>query len=313
MKKVVSLLFVVVLLAACAPAQQPQELPVIRYANFQVFDAVYIAQDLGYFTDNGIKVDIVGTNFGGPTAIQAVSSGKAEAGLSSYMAIINAVSAGLPVAAAADIQSELQDSPKEVFLVRADSGITNITQLEGSTIAINLVKSSFHYTWLMALDNAGMKADAVTFVNLPFSAQPEALHKGDVFAIGLIEPFAALAEKQYPGEFVRLFTGADVFGYKQFSVVFVNSIWARENPEQADAFISAVKRAEVWANGNQQQAKEIVAKYLSIASHSDIPDYKFNADGRVDMESVAFWVGFMKSNQYITADWLTEKDIVYAP
>lgn len=119
MNKIVLSALTIALLVACVPqVEQAPELPVVRYANFQVFDPVYIAQELGYFEEAGIKVEIVGANFGGPTAIQAVSSGKAEAGLSSYMAIINAVSAGLPIAAAADIQSELQDSRKEVFYLK---------------------------------------------------------------------------------------------------------------------------------------------------------------------------------------------------
>lgn len=310
MNKIVLSALTIALLVACVPqVEQAPELPVVRYANFQVFDPVYIAQELGYFEEAGIKVEIVGANFGGPTAIQAVSSGKAEAGLSSYMAIINAVSAGLPIAAAADIQSELQDSRKEVFYVRCDSGYKKAEDLRGQTIAINLVKSSFHYTWMIYLEKNGMMPEDVLFVNLPFSAQPEALHKSEVQAIGMIEPFATLAEKQYPGEFCQLFTGQDAFGYKQFSTIFVNSIWARENPEVAEAFISAVKRAEVFANGNTKQANEIVAKYVSISSPFDMPVYKFNADGRVDVESVKYWIEYMKKNG--AAEWILPSDIIW--
>lgn len=312
MKKFFTFVLMLAILAACSPASTPApELPVVRYATFSVYDAVYVAQELGYFTDAGIKVEIVGTNFGGPTAIQAVASGKAEGGLSSYMALINAAAAGLPVKAAVEIQSELQDSPKEIFLTRCADGYKSVKDLEGRTIAINLVKSSFHYTWLMALKQNGMAEDSVLFVNLPFSAQPEALHKGDVQAAGIIEPFATLAEKKYPNEFCRLFTGKDVFGYKQFTAIFLNSIWARENPEVAAAFVSAVKRAEIWSNGNMDKSKQIIAKALTIADYKDMPNYKFNADGRVDVDSVKYWLEFMKAEKYITADWLIEDDIIW--
>lgn len=312
MKKIFTFILLLAILSACSPSSVPaSEMPVVRYATFSVYDAVYVAQELGYFKDAGIKVEIVGTNFGGPTAIQAVASGKAEGGLSSYMALINAAAAGLPVKAAVEIQSELQDSPKEIFLTRCADGYKSVKDLAGKTIAINLVKSSFHYTWIMALKQNNMTDDSVLFVNLPFSAQPEALHKGDVQAAGIIEPFATLAEKKYPNEFCRLFTGKDVFGYRQFSAIFLNSIWAKEHPETAAAFVNAVQRAEVWSNGNTEQSKQIIANALNIANPADMPNYKFNADGRVDVDSVKYWLDFMKSEKYITADWLTLEDIIW--
>lgn len=311
MRRLVSLsllALLLVVLAACAsgPVETPKE--VVRYANFSVYDAAVIAAEKGLY--DHLDVQVVGTNFGGPTAIQAVASGKAEAGLSSYMAIASAVAAGLPIASVADCQSEIAGNPKEVFLVRADSPVQSVQDLAGETIAINLVKSSFHYTWLIALANAGMKESDVTFVNLPFPAQGEALARGDVQAIGLIEPLATFAERAFPGQFRRLFTGTDVFGPRQFCAIFVNTIWARENPEAAARFIAGVKAGAVWANANPTEANAVMEKY--IGGNGDYT-YKFQPDGGIVQADADYWVDWMKANKYITADWLTGKDVVYSP
>lgn len=293
------------------PTVTPVVLPKMRYASFSVYDSVYIAKELGYFADAGVEVEIVGKNFGGPTAIQAVASGRAEAGLSAYMSIINAVAAGLPIKAAVELQTELPDSPKEIMLTRCADGYKTVKSLKGKTIAINNIKASFHYTWLMALQQNDMAEDSVIFVNLPFSAQPEALSKGDVQAAGIIEPFATLAEKAYPDKFCRLFTGGDIFGNRQFVATFINSIWARENPEVAEAFITAQKRAQVWSNANSAQSKAIIGKALGIENVNNMSDYKFAADGSINPEDVKYWLNFMVSNKHISVDYLTVEDLVW--
>ncbi|MBN2003084.1 MAG: ABC transporter substrate-binding protein, partial [Anaerolineae bacterium] len=132
MKRYLSLL-VVLLLAACtvAPTASPvaiptPELPVVRYANFRVYDPVYVALEKGFFAQRGVQVEVIGDVLGGPTAIQAVASGSAEAGLSSLPAIVNANAAGLPIVGVSDIQSALPDQPLEYYYVRCDSDITSL-------------------------------------------------------------------------------------------------------------------------------------------------------------------------------------------
>lgn len=278
----------------------------MRYVGLKVYDPVYIAEDKGFFDKNGIEVEIVDTVAGGATAVEMVTTGNAEAALLSTMAIINAKSAGMPVIGVADIQSSFEDAPLEVFFVREDSGINSVSDLKGKKIAINLVKSSFHYTWLIALEQAGLSEKDVEFVTLPFSEQQAALDRGDVDAIGLMSPYIKSARND--GEIKELYNACDVFGERQFCEIFVNENWANSNTDSAEKFVISIAEAEKWAMDNQEEAKTIISKYTGIAPEN-IEDYHFQENAECVEDDAAFWLEYMK-NAEETGAKLTVSDIV---
>lgn len=309
MKKMCMLLAIVMIvgtmlsLAGCKAEVEPGTM---KYVGLKVYDPVYVAKEKGFFEEEGLNVEIVDTVAGGATAVQMVSSGDVQGALLSTMALINAANAGMPVIGVADIQSAFNEAPLEEFYVRADSGIDSIEDLRGKTIAINLVKSSFHYTWLMALENAGMSADDVTFVNLPFDQQEGALMRGDVDAIGLMQPYSPSARNN--PELKQLYTAVDAFGERQFCEIFVNSVWAENNPEDAKAFVRAIVKATKWIEENQDEAKQIISKYTGVPVDK-IDDYKFQENAMVIEEDAEYWLEYMKRTQGV-ADWVTVDRVV---
>lgn len=303
--------FVVVLLciaiAICAFAGcSNKDTDTFKYVGLKVYDPVYVAKEKGFFDDEGLNVEIVDTVAGGATAVQMVSSGDVQGALLSTMALINARSSGLPVIGVADIQSAFEGSPLEEFYVRKDSGIKSIKDLKGKKIAINLVKSSFHYTWLMALENAGMKESDVAFVNLSFDQQQAALERGDVDAIGLMQPYTKKARESK--KLTMLFDAVDVFGERQFCEIFINSVWANNNEEQAEKFVSGIVKAIDWIESNQAEAKQIISKYTGIAVEY-IDDYKFQPNGKVVESDAEYWLEYMKRVEG-AADYLKVSDVV---
>ncbi|NJN66600.1 MAG: ABC transporter substrate-binding protein [Chloroflexaceae bacterium] len=297
--------------AALTPATDgpsPSGLPVIRYVNFKVYDPVYVALERGFFEQRGVRVEIVGDVLGGPTAIQAVASGSVQAGLSSLPALINATTSGLPVVGVSDIQSAIGDQPLEEYFVRADSDIQTIGDLRGRAVAVNLWRSSFHYTLLMALEQAGVPEAEVEFRLLSFDHQIPALEQGQVDVIGLMEPYASMARTHYQDQFRRLFTALDVFGEKQFTTHFVNRDWAEQHPESVRAFVGGVVEAIAWIEANPDAARPIIARYTGIEERY-IPAYHFQPDGRVVMEDVRFWLDYMVQRGDVEASALTPEHI----
>lgn len=308
MKKIISavLCFILLTFALSGCAQKNENPDTMKYVGLKVYDPVYVAKEKGFFDEVGLKIEIVDTVAGGATAVQMVSSGDVQGALLSTMAIINARNAGLPVIGVADIQSAFNDSPLEEFYVRKDSGIKTIEDLKGKKIAINLVKSSFHYTWLMALENAGMKVEDVTFVTLSFDQQQAALERGDVDAIGLMQPYTKKARDSENLE--MLFNATDIFGEKQFCEIFINSVWAENNKETAEKFVAGIVKAIEWIENNQDEAKQIISKYTGIDA-AYIDDYKFQTNGVVVESDAAYWLEYMKRAEG-AADWLKVEDIV---
>ena len=306
MKKIIPIMICLLMIFSLVGCEKKEGAKVIKYVGLKVYDPVYVAKEKGFFEEEGINVEIVDTVAGGATAVQMVSSGDVQGALLSTMAIINARSNGLPVVGVADIQSAFEDSPLEEFYVRVDSGIEKIEDLKGKKIAINLVKSSFHYTWLMALENVGLSAEDVTFVNLSFDQQQGALERGDVDAIGLMQPYTKKARES--DELKLLFDAVDIFGEKQFCEIFVNSVWAENNPVDAEKFVSAIVKATKWIEENQNEAKQIISKYTGIDVQY-IDDYKFQENAMIVENDAEYWLQYMKRVEGV-ADWLKVEDIV---
>lgn len=305
MKKLLAVLFClsVVFVTACGKKESDDT---FKYVGLKVYDPVYVAQEKGFFEKHGLEVEIVDTVAGGATAVQMVSSGDVQGGLLSTMALINARNTGLPVVGVTDIQSAFEESPLEEFYVRKDSGINGVEDLKGKKIAINLVKSSFHYTWLMALEQAGMNEKDVTFVNLSFDQQQGALERGDVDAIGLMQPYTKSARES--GELKLLFDAVDVFGERQFCEIFLNSVWAENNKEKAEKFVSGIVDAMKWIENNQDEAKNIISKYTGVDAEY-IDDYKFQKNGKVDVNDAEYWLQYMKRAEGV-ADYIEIDDVV---
>lgn len=301
-KKLLALLTAVCLLTATGCSNTDDS--TFKYVGLKVYDPVYVAYEKGFFEN--IDVEIVDTVAGGATAVQMVSSGDVQGALLSTMALINARSSGLPVIGVADIQSAFAEAPLEQFYVRKDSGINSVADLKGKKIAINLVKSSFHYTWLMALQNAGLSEDDVHFVNLSFDQQQAALERGDVDAIGLMQPYTKSARES--DDLKLLYTDVDAFGEKQFCEIFVNSVWAENNPEEAKAFVEGIAKATDWIQDNQDEAKEIISKYTGV-DPAYIDDYKFQPNAQVVESDAEYWLEFMREVEG-TPSWVEVDDVV---
>ena len=215
------------------------------------------------------------------------------------MATTNAVNAGMPVIAVADIQSAFKQAPLEEFYVRADSDIQSIKDLKGKKIAINLVKSSFHYTWLIELEKAGMTEDDVEFVNLSFAEQKEALLNGTVDAIGLMQPYSGMARTD--DQCRQLYTAVDSFGERQFCEILLNTEWAADNEDAATAFVGGIAKAAEWIGQNQNEAKQIIAKYTGIDANY-IDDYYFQPNDSVNMDDAQYWLDYMKEHEGVSPD-----------
>lgn len=287
------------------PGNDEEAVATLNYIGLKVYDPVYIALEKGFFDETKVNVNLVDLVAGGATAVQMIESGDADAGLLSYMALVNAVNEGMSVTGVADLQSSFEEAPLEEFFVRADSGIDDITDLKGKKIAINLVKSSFHYTWLIELEKAGMTEDDVEFVVLSFDQQILALKNGQVDAIGLMSPYSA--EALNDPDLAKMYDATDSFGERQFCDIIASTKYGEKNPEALTAFVSGITKAMEWAMENQEEAKAIISKYTGIDA-ALIADYKFQENGAVIMDDVQYWLDYMKAHGDIK-DSITAEDI----
>lgn len=205
------------------------------------YEVLYIAQQEGFFEEEGLDVTITP----GGTAqdnLGQLAGGSADLAIVSWDAAVTATAEGVPlklISSNAEISTEFDTS---AIMVRADSGITDVADLEGKTIAFNSVGSGGNVPVLQALKDAGLDPDSVEQVALPFASMQAALEGSQVDAVFPSDSFYAqmsgnedFLEIAYPSREYRGGLGITLWA--------ATEQWLAENGETASAFNDAMAAA----------------------------------------------------------------------
>jgi NitT/TauT family transport system substrate-binding protein len=266
----------VVLLIAPARAVRAQTLPVVHVMTVPI-DAgaeVYFAKDMGFFTKEGLDVDIQPAANGGVSAA-AVAGNAVDIAYSDMVSIASGVGRNVPFIVVAPAAVHESAAPVNLLLVGGNSTIRSAKDLDGKVVAgsgLGTISGYGPRAWIEA--NGGDLA-TVKFVELPFPQMQPALDAGRVDAVMIAEPFLTAARKS---ERV-LASPYDTIG-KTFliSAYFTTAAWAKDHPDVLNKFITAIREAAVWANANHAKSAEILLKYAKIdpdlaAKYSKFPPF----------------------------------------
>lgn len=215
---------------------------------------IYVAQEKGYFADEGLTVEIVQPADG--TAETLIGSGQAQFGVSYQDYIANALSADNPVeieAVAAIIQHNTSG-----IMSRAEDGITSARYMEDHTYA----------TWEMPVELATirqvMEADGGDFDKLelvPYEVDDDVAGlKSDMFDCVWVYEGWAVQNAAVQGFDVNYFSFIDMDDVFDFytPVIAANPTFASENPEVAQAFLRACRKGYEYAIENPDDAASIL-------------------------------------------------------
>lgn len=236
-------------------AASAQELATVRVERSPVgqFQGLYIADELGYFKDRGIKVEInVGASPDG--ALAQLMSNQKDVAMTGAAPLTAAVANGMPVVAVLNAQDQ-NPTPTFGLMLKADSPIKSMADLKGKKIGLPGIASPQGTALLMALEAAGMTRDDVELVNLPFPGVLAAIEAGTVDAGIPIGLFYTLAEQQGYREFHEVFDQA----VQNAPAVFfaANKAWADQNVDLLKRFNEAMTLAYDYANKNPDKVREI--------------------------------------------------------
>lgn len=215
----------------------------------------------GFFEEEGLALE-TSVVANPPAGLAAVQSGQVDIAYSPSIPLLNALSQGVPVkvigaadgypedAATAEDPAALDDTG---LFAAAGSGVADVADLAGKTIAIPARKAQLEVVIAGELEKAGIDpASGVDWVVLDFTSAVAALKNGTVDAAGLVSPFtteaaaAGATQLSAPsvGFFERGATGlwtagastveqkADAIAAFQRALVKTNA-YATEHPEEA--------------------------------------------------------------------------------
>lgn len=238
-----------------APAEKEKITVVLDWTPNTNHTGLYVAQEKGYFAEQGLDVELIQPPEGGATAL--VGSGKAQFGVDFQDSLAPAFQSAtaVPVTAVAAI---LQHNTSGIVSLKS-SGITSPKKLEGKTYA----------TWDMPVEKAIIKQvmtkDGGSFSKLKMVPSTVtdvvAALKTNVDAVWIFYAWDGIATK-VKGVDTNYFQFKDidpVFDYYT-PVLIANNDFLKNKPETAKKFLAAAKKGYEYAVSNPEDAANILCK-----------------------------------------------------
>ena len=266
---------------------------------------LYVAQELGYFKEAGLEVEIVQPPEDGAEVL--VASGKAQFGVSFQDSLAPAFAGddSLPITAVASV---IQHNTSGI-ISRAGEGMDSPKGMEGHTYS----------TWNGSIELAILKAvveadggdyDKIELIPSMVTDEVSALKTKSTDSIWIFYAWAGV-KTELEGLETDYFAFADidpVFDYYT-PVIISGNQFLEENPDTAKAFLSALSKGYQYAIEHPEEAADILCKAapeldkeLVLASQKYLAkEYQSDAQywGEIDSER---WNNFY--------NWLNDKNLV---
>ena len=243
-------------LSACSETADPLT---VSYSPFEPTALVWIAEDQGFFGENGLDVTFKKYDTG-PAALDAMLGGEANiaVGIGEFP-VVGRVLQGQRMSILASIaRSEL------IYTVaRKDRGIDDVEDLKGKRVGTTLgTIAEYFLRWSLELH--GLSANDVTIVDVKAPADwVNAVVDGEIDAICTAEPYASSAATALGSNGVKWSAHGEQLMY---GLVVSSDEWLEEDSDVLSRFLESLVQAEEYAAENAIPAQAIVQKSLGLDS-----------------------------------------------
>ncbi len=254
---------------------------------------VYVAEDQGFFEENGLEVTIKDYE-SGKACTDALINGEADIATSAdFVFVSNSFDH-------ADLRVFGTVATAEVkeLVTRKDKGITTIDDLIGKKIGVTKGSGGEFALGKFLIFNV-LSYEDVELVDLRPSEIVEAISNGDIDAAFTWDP-NVYDIKERLGDNAISWPGGQDF----YFVLLAKEDWIKNNPAAAERFIKSVLEAEDYIKDNSEEAKEFVKNRFDY--ESDYIDYSWpNQEFGVTLEQ-AMLITFEDQARWRIKQGLTE-------
>lgn len=299
-----------VALAAVAGAAEPpkKDLAVVRYPNIQWFDPVYVADEKGWFAEEGIRIAWVG-EIPAAQLVPAVAAGSVDFANRHTPLVLTARAGGAKLKIVAAGAQTTPDRPHMKYLVLPESPIRSVKDLKGKKVAINSFGACSEYVLKEHLRRNGLDKDIELQV-IPDPNQEQALRQGLVDVGVLHSPYYEKVVKT--GAARELFNDYVVDdGLSGMLPYFTNEALLQKDPDLVRRFVKVLVRAADWTNANHEEAGVIFAKRRGL-DPAYAGSWQYYEHGLVPGDAqVQWWIDLLvrekklKPGQIVAADVYT--------
>ena len=260
---------------------------------------VYIAEEYGYFAEQGIKLNYVLF----PSAsevIPSITRGDVDvAAIGINPATLNALAANFGIKLVADTGTQFPGFPLNIVVVTNEMAgtIKGPADLKGHKIALTPPGMGTASGFLLSkyLAQGGLTVNDVDIVPLTFPDQVAALTNRSVDVAFMAEPFATQVVKQNIG---KILTGSDTMlpGYQVTGLLYTDKFMSGSHDAGVGfmvAFLKGVRAYMAAFGGNATDQDRVIGV---MTKRTDIKDAELwkemiptgsSPDGTVDLKSIA--------------------------
>lgn len=225
--------------------------------------ALHIADQQGFFEEEGLEVEIVETS-GGAIAVPGVEAGDYDFAFGNTVSLMVAQDQGLDLRYVTNGATTTGEPGEDFAAVVApeDSPLETSADLTGGQASSNNLNNIGDLSIRLAVDNAGGDGSDIEFVELGFGEAQAAVENGNVEAALILEPFLtpALNEglKAISWPYAEAHPEFDIGGF------FTRADYFEEDPETVEAFANAINKALEYSEENPDEVRDVIGSYVPI-------------------------------------------------
>ena len=240
---------------ASAPTEEPVKLRVAVADGLWGYDIASIENHKGFFKEQGLEIEWLKIP-AGPSVVAALLSGDLQIGFTGPGGHTSCADGSVEVISLDFIGNN------DTIIVRKDSGINTLKDLEGHTIAAQLGTSGEILINLVC-EAEGVDKEKLDIINMDMTGCVTAFLSGKVDAIATFGVYAQNIHEQLKNETVELCRVAD---YRDRSAILGSFIatpaYIQENPDIVNRFLLGLYACQQFRYENMDQVIEFCAEDL---------------------------------------------------
>ncbi len=298
---VLALLTIGIFFTGCID-QKKEKLATLKvgYVPTIAFGPIFIANDEGYFDDQGIRIELIKFQ-SGPQAIPSLVQGEIDVSSTTISpSLFNAVAKGANIKIVADKGSTGGQCDYNALVVRKDlynSGfLTSMEQLKGKKIA---VASRPNYFLIKTLGKANLTSKDVESIDMGFPEMVVAFENNAIDAAVITEPYLYQVLKTGKAK-ILLLAGEIIPNFSGFPLAFGPNLL--ENPPLGKKFMVAyLKGVKQYNEGKTQRNLEILKNYTQFDNEilQESCWGVIRQDGYIEKEPIMQYQDWLLENKYI--------------
>lgn len=268
----------------------------------------WVAQHEGYFDDQGIEVEY--TKIENIATLPPALGSSFDIVLSTPTLAISSTAQGIPVVEVTGSSVESAETPGSFLIAGPNSGVTDVSQLEGKTIGVLNETGTLHTATLYWLKQEGVDLDTLNIVQVDGPAQADQVKSGRIDAVETVPPFSGQIEA----------VGGKVLGWPyraladEITPIYWASRkdWADKNDGTIQKFTAALDQAVDFIANNDADARKILQQETGLPEPV-VAGLKLQTyDTAVRPEDVELWLKAMQEATDFKGD-VNPDDLVHEP